>query len=95
MNQNTNQEQTTGAGEHCSQRYCGVLLVAIKVNGAQVGISPGPHTGLEIKKASGQPQAFELLEVQGGKLVPIADEKSVEIWGCENFIAHPCEGTAS
>lgn len=72
-----------------------VLLVGIKVNDKVVEIRPGKHAGSEILRLSEFPATHELGEIRDGKIQPILADQSVDIRGCEQFIAHPCEGSAS
>jgi hypothetical protein len=77
---------------HCS---C-VVLVRVSVNDGKVELAPGKYTVAEFKKMANIEAAWDLEEIKGGnKLHPLDDNKHLTIHGCEKFIAHPKEGTAS
>jgi hypothetical protein len=69
--------------------------VCITINTVEKSIHRGRHTVVEIKNLGGIPLADDLDEVVDGKLIPVADDGSVEICGGEVFLGHPKDGGSS
>jgi hypothetical protein len=69
--------------------------VTITIDTKQYKIHSGVHTVVEIKQVGGVPAAYELEQLIGGKLTPLADNASVTIKGGEVFLSHPKDGGAS
>ena len=67
----------------------------ITVDNKPCQIHRGHQSVAEIKSIGGVPQAFELEEVKGGKLVPLPDDSSVTLKGDETFVSHPRDSAAS
>ncbi len=70
-------------------------IVTIQVDNKPYQIHRGRQSVSEIKRIAGVPQAFELEEVVGGKLVPLPDDGSVTLKGGEVFVSHPKDSGAS
>jgi hypothetical protein len=70
-------------------------LVTITIDTKEYKIHRGAHTVAELKQVGGVPAAYELEQLVGGKLVPLADNASVTIKGGEVFLSHPKDGGAS
>lgn len=70
-------------------------LVSIHVNNVERKISRGKHTVAEIKKVGQVPVAHDLEELIDGKLVPLDDNGTVLIKGCEQFFSHVKDGSSS
>lgn len=70
-------------------------FVTITIDTKQYKIHPGVHTVAAIKQLGGVPAAYELEQLIGGKLTPLADNASVTIKGGEVFLSHPKDGGAS
>ncbi|HSD08860.1 multiubiquitin domain-containing protein [Flavobacterium sp.] len=84
-----------GIEQFFSHKHEGSRLVEIDINTKPYSISRGKHTVVEIKKLGGVPQAHELEELINGKLVPLADDSSILIKGCEKFFSHVRDGSSS
>lgn len=70
-------------------------MVEIHVNNIEKKISRGKHTVAEIKIIGGVPAAHELEELIDGKLIPLDDNATVLIKGCEQFFSHVRDGSSS
>jgi hypothetical protein len=70
-------------------------LVTVTVDGEAKQVHPGRYIVSVFKKAAGVDPSYELEEMQGGKLVPLADDAHLQIRGCESFISHVRGGASS
>lgn len=84
-----------GIEQFFSHKHEKPRMVEIHINGSPYQISRGKHTVVEIKKLGGVPAAHELEELINGKLVPLADDSSVMIKGCEKFFSHVRDGSSA
>jgi hypothetical protein len=70
-------------------------LVSVTVDGEPKQVHPGRYRVSVFKKAVGVDPTYELEEMEGGKLVPLADDAHIRIRGCESFISHVRGGASS
>jgi hypothetical protein len=69
--------------------------VTISIDNKTFKVHRGSTTVAELKAMAGIPAAYELEEIVGGKLVPLADDQRVTIKGGEKFVGHPRAGASS
>lgn len=79
----------TRGGGHVDKR------VEITIDGVKHKVAAGKTTVAEIKTIGNVPLADELIQNIGGKLTPLADDATVCIVGCEEFVSHPRTGASS
>ena len=70
-------------------------LVEIKIDGKPVHVHIGKINVEALKMLGNVPRAFELDQLVGGTLLPLPDDGSVEIKGCEQFEGIPKTGQSS
>lgn len=70
-------------------------VVTITIDTKPHKVKPGQYTVAAIKQIGNVPLAYDLEELVGGKLTPLADGGSVTIKGGEVFLSHPKDGGAS
>jgi hypothetical protein len=73
----------------------GAIQVEIKINDKPYEVKRGRYTVSELKKIGNVPPADELEELIDGKLVPLDDQATVLIKGCEQFFSHKRDGSSS
>ena len=70
-------------------------LAHIQIDGKNLEISKGKHTVAQLKKLGGVADAYVLLEEVDGRLVPLDDNATLTIKGCEVFESMPQSGGSS
>ena len=77
-------------GQHGHER-----IVHITIDGTCFKIRAGEHKVSEIKRLGNIPEAYVLVLDDHGRLVPLPDDGTVKVKGCEIFESHPREGGSS
>lgn len=73
----------------------GESFVSVFINGTEMQIHRGSHTGADLKRLLGVEASMQLDEDVNGTLTPIADDARVTIKGGERFFRHvPSGGSA-
>jgi len=80
-------------GGHRGRRH--QHLVGITVDGEEKQVRAGSYRVAVFKRAVGVDPTYELEELEGGKLVPLADDTHLRIRGGESFISHVRGGASS
>jgi uncharacterized protein YceH (UPF0502 family) len=80
-------------GGHRGRRH--PHLVCVTVDGEEKQVRAGRYRVAVFKKAVGVDPTYELEELEGGKLVPLADDAHIRIRGGESFISHVRGGVSS
>lgn len=81
--------------EHEREEHEHQKLVTITVDDKPVEIKSGSETVPVIKSLGGVAQGFVLVEVVGGRDVPLADDGRIDIKGGEVFESHAPDGGSS
>jgi len=71
----------------------GTVLITIDAKDFRVHL--GRILVVDLKKLAGIPIAYEVVEVVGKKLQPLADDGFTIIKGGERFLSHPRDGQSS
>lgn len=80
-------------GGHRGRRH--PHLVCVTVDGEEKQVRAGRYRVIVFKRAVGVDPTYELEELLGGKLVPLADDAHIRIRGGESFISHVRGGASS
>ena len=91
MSQDEKRNEHTGDDHHHDDGR----KVHITIDGTCVEIHSGEYKVSELKQLGHIPEAYVLVQDVHGRLVPLADDGTVKIRGCEIFESHPREGGSS
>jgi hypothetical protein len=69
--------------------------VTIDVDNGEVHLHPGLYELDVIRRLAKVPDSDDLDQLVGTKLVPVPNDKPIEIRGCEIFASHPKSGGSS
>ena len=72
-----------------------VHLIAIEVDGQPREIVKGPYLVSAFKAMFNIPVDYELDHVVGGKFIPLADDRIIEVHAHETFVSHVRHGGSS
>lgn len=78
------------------QFYIVKAEVIITINAVEHKVKKGTYIVAQLKKIGNVKSADELDQIKAGhELVPLEDDASVEIKGCEQFVSHKRDGSSS
>jgi hypothetical protein len=95
LNMETETDTETMDGKGAGDGHEQGPLVTITIDTKPRKIHRGRQSVAEIKKAGEVPLAYELEQLNDGKLVALPDDGHVTIKGGEVFLSHPKDGGSS